>query len=300
MTSTTTLSQGGTRPCPVCGGRAGGKAFPFATRFNNIEFSYLRCTACRAVFVDPAPDSATLAKMYSRENYHVRHYDDVPKAAYHESAKLLRRFAPQGARVLDYGCGFGAFLSAARETGFDAFGVEFDAAAAKSASENSGCTVIPVSEFDPVKYAGTFDVVHLGDVIEHLAEPIDLVRTLVKCLKPAGILFTEGPLENNPSPVYWSAKTFGALARSIGRKPIPTNAPTHLMRVSAAQQRLFFSHVAQSLREEHWEVSETGWPYINGKGLKKQIGRAAKAVGGKTLMGVPFGNRFRAMHRLAA
>lgn len=288
------------RPCPVCGGRPGRQVFPFATRFNDIAFSYLRCSACRAVFVDPAPDSATLAKMYSRENYHVRHYDDVPKAAYQESALLLRRFAPKGARILDYGCGFGAFLAAAREAGFDAFGVEFDAGAAKSASENSGCPVVPVSEFEPAKFKGAFDVVHLGDVIEHLAEPRDLVRTLLTCLKPSGILFTEGPLENNPSPVYWSAKTFAVLARSLGRKQTAKNAPTHLMRVNAAQQRLFFSKVSPALREEHWEVSDTGWPYIHGRGLRKQIGRVAKAMSGRSLLGVPFGNRFRAMHKVAA
>ena len=44
------------RPCPICGGSARTRTFPYKTRFNDVTFDYLRCRSCSSVFVDPAPE----------------------------------------------------------------------------------------------------------------------------------------------------------------------------------------------------------------------------------------------------
>ena len=108
------------RQCPICGGSAGTRTFPYKTRFNDVVFDYVRCRSCSSVFVDPVPDANTFALMYSKASYHDVHYIDCESAHYGSSARLLRDFLPVGASVLDYGCGLGLFLKALKVEGFSA------------------------------------------------------------------------------------------------------------------------------------------------------------------------------------
>ena len=127
------------RECPICGGPAGMRTFPYKTRFNDVVFDYVRCRSCSSVFVDPVPDANTFALMFSKTSYHDVHYIDCDSAHYGSSAKLLRDFLPVGASVLDYGCGLGLFLKALKVEGFSATGVEFDEEAAAYAAKNAEC-----------------------------------------------------------------------------------------------------------------------------------------------------------------
>jgi 2-polyprenyl-3-methyl-5-hydroxy-6-metoxy-1,4-benzoquinol methylase len=209
--------------------------------FNNVHFSYMKCANCSSVFVDPVPDDQTFARMYAKAAYHDCHYEGLEDGAYAESAELLKRYVPAGASVLDYGCGLGAFLKALRVAGFDPYGVEFDGEAAGRASERSSCVAISVQDFEAQSVKPKFDVIHFGDVLEHLADPGRTLAELLCNLKPEGLLFVEGPLEINPSPVYWSARLFGAIKRLIRPKFLAGNAPTHLFRTGEKQQMNFFS-----------------------------------------------------------
>jgi 2-polyprenyl-3-methyl-5-hydroxy-6-metoxy-1,4-benzoquinol methylase len=286
------------RECPVCGGPAGQSAFPYATRFNGVTFKYLQCRSCASVFVSPVPDAETFAKMYAKAAYHDAYYLDSPNSQYRESARLLGRFLPRGARVLDYGCGLGIFLKALKEEGFSAAGVEFDAEAAAHAAGDTGCEALSAAAFRARQSAETYDALHLGDVLEHLPDPASTLRELLAYVKPGGLLFAEGPLENNPSPVLWAAQIFGAIKRVTKPAFIGATAPTHLMRVDAVRQFAFFSRVEPSLAPLHWEVQETGWPYAEGGRLKRVIARAATALGGREMLGTVLGNRFRGIFRL--
>src|SRR6516162_10046385 len=122
------------RPCPVCGGPAGSRAYPYATEFNACFFDYVRCRRCGAVFVDPIPDDKTLAVMYAKGSYHDQHYMKCESPHYASSARLLRGFLPAGSQVLDYGCGLGLFLLALKSEDFVPIGVEFDGDAAAYAA----------------------------------------------------------------------------------------------------------------------------------------------------------------------
>ena len=219
------------RECPLCGGAAGSRTFPHATRFSDVEFDYLRCRSCASVFVDPVPDADTFAKMYAKASYHDAHYIDGGPGHYESSAKLLADFLPKGASVLDYGCGLGLFLKALQAEGFLATGVEFDQEAADYAARNVGCPAFAVADFLSRPHAAAFDALHLGDVLEHLPQPSATLLELLCFVKPGGVLFVEGPLENNPSPVFWAARLFGAVKRRIKPDFAGGSPPTHLLRV---------------------------------------------------------------------
>jgi len=280
------------RSCPLCGADAEGTTFPYVTCFNDIRFSYLKCGGCSSVFVDPIPDSQTFARMYAKADYHDCHYEGKEDGAYAESTQLLRQYLPTGALVLDYGCGVGAFLRALNADGFVPYGVEFDRDAAHFAGQKAACMTMSVDDFMAQPDKPLFDAIHLGDVLEHLPDPAGTLRELLVHLKPGGVLFVEGPLEINPSPVYWAARLFGAFKRIVWPKFTPGHPPTHLFRTGAKQQLDFFTRVEPCLRLQHWDIYETGWPYAGGGTIKRVIAGLATRLGGKETFGVTFGNRF--------
>ena len=292
------MNQRARRPCPVCGGPSGKEAFPYTTRYNDITFDHVRCRCCASVFVDPIPGEDTFSSMYSKASYHDVHYIDSKSVQYGASAKLLRYFLPAGSSVLDYGCGLGLFLQTLRSEGFSATGVEYDEDAATYAAKITGCPVLTAEDFMSKQNKPTYDALHLGDVLEHLPEPCATLRELLCFVKPAGLLFVEGPLENNPSLVYWTARLFGAVKRRLNEKFKDTSAPTHLLRVNATQQLALFARAAPDLSRLYWNVHETGWPYANRGGVRRTIAGAALLLGGTRVMDVTFGNQFRGIFRL--
>jgi SAM-dependent methyltransferase len=285
------------RDCCICGGRPSTSAFPYSTRFDGIHFNYLKCGKCGSVIVDPVPDAQTFSKMYAKSAYHDRHYDGGERADYSESAQLLRQYLDEGAMVLDYGCGVGGFLKACKAQRFAPFGVEFDGDAARFAAENANCEVVRADAFANFHNAATFDAIHMGDVLEHLPDPVATVTHLLKSLKPGGVLFVEGPLEVNPSPVFWAARSYGVLKHVLKPDFLSNHPPTHLFRASATGQRAFFLRVSDRLTTSHWQVYETGWPYSRGGLIKRSIAALAVFLGGRKLAGATFGNRFKAILR---
>ena len=290
------------RACPLCGDTlTAGPAFPYATRFDERVFSYLRCASCRSVFVDPVPEAGTFTRMYTKAAYHDRFYEGLcDDARYRAAAEWLRGPLPPGARVLDYGCGLGGFLQAVAAAGWLPVGVEFDREAARRAQASVGCPVMTVEEFWGAADASRWDAIHLGDVLEHLPDPAATLGDLLERLRPGGLLFVEGPLEINPSLVYGAARLYGAIKRRLRPGALGNSPPTHLFRTAAGPQLAFFRRVAPRLELLDWQVYETGWPYADGGALKRAIAGLARVLGGRTVFGVTFGNRFCGLWRAPA
>jgi len=286
------------RPCPLCEAHASGPSFPYAIRYNDQVFRYLSCSDCRTVFVDPVPDAACFARMYDKSTYHDSYYSASCVAPYREAAMLLRQFAQPGSSVLDYGCGVGHFLLAVKDEGFLPFGVEFDTAAATAAAFRTGCPVVSVDDLENGLTIQIFDVLHLGDVLEHLPDPAVTLAGLLQRLKPGGLLFVEGPLETNPSAVYWAARSFGRVKHLFWPGEIGCGVPTHLFRTSAPAQSRFFRQRFPALQLLMWQVSESGWPYAQGNWLKRRIADAALLLSGMKWAGFNLGNRFSAIYQL--
>lgn len=286
------------RTCPLCDAKASSITFPYFTQFNSVQFNYFKCSACSSVFVDPIPDSQTFAKMYMKAAYHDVYYGGNKCGDYSESAHLLKEYLPSEATVLDYGCGVGAFLKALAQEGFIAYGVEFDVNVARFAEQNSNCKTFTVDQFLALADKPMFNAIHFGDVLEHLHDPAHTLKDLLGYLKPDGLLFVEGPLEINPSPVYWAARTFGWVKRIVNPHFVARHSPTHLFRTDAKQQLAFFHRIEPRLDLLSWSVYETGWPYASGSAVKRAIAAVARLMGGKRFFGVTFGNRFRCVFRV--
>ena len=282
------------RECPICGGFGTDVTFPYGANYNETHFSYIKCNDCKSVYVSPIPDLDTFSLMYKKTNYHNIHYSECDQREYKNSVDTLKLFI-SGERklVLDYGCGVGLFLKLLSDNGFDAKGVEFDQSAAYQAAKYANCEVFTIDEFG-LSDCNKYDCIHFGDVLEHLPDPYTTVFENLKKLNPGGVLFVEGPLEVNPSIVYYSALFFAFINRIFNKDKIPSYPPTHLFRVDAKQQLNFFNRY-ENLELVYWEVYETGFPYSYGGFIKKNIAKISKLISGKKVFSLVFGNRFRAI-----
>jgi len=101
-------------------------------------------------------------------------------------AATLRR-SPERIHLLDVGCSSGAFLRAAVQLGFDAEGVE-PAPAAARAAQAAGLKVRRGLLQEAGYAARSFDAVTLFEVIEHVRDPIALLRECHRILGPGGLL----------------------------------------------------------------------------------------------------------------
>jgi SAM-dependent methyltransferase len=176
------------RSCPVCGSSR------HDLLFTKNGGSYVRCTGCAMVFLNPVFTDASLTDYY-------RHNTTGQAAAHNSEEEFYRRIYTQGfevierhvkqGSVLDIGCSGGLFLDMARERGFSSYGIElnereFEIVKAK------GHTVwnTELSALDPQL---KFDVVCLWDVFEHIKDGVAYLSDLSKRLNPGGVVFLQIP-----------------------------------------------------------------------------------------------------------
>lgn len=95
-------------------------------------------------------------------------------------------------KLLDIGCGNGAFLARATEMGWQVQGCEVDPKAVTTC-RNIGLDVIEGDAFQPAFTADSFDVITMSHVIEHVVDQQALLRRVNTLLRPGGILWLAAP-----------------------------------------------------------------------------------------------------------
>lgn len=158
--------------------------------------------------LDPIPGPELWPLMYTDayfETYSVHHsscrgYLAGKKVAERVSEMRLERIQDYCAsgRLLDVGCAGGHFLAAARRRGYDVVGIEYSRTMAAYAKEAYGLDVLQ-GDFLELEVPGTFDIVHMEDVLEHLSDPFAVLKKIHHLVAPSGLLVVDGPLERQPN-----------------------------------------------------------------------------------------------------
>ena len=108
----------------------------------------------------------------------------------------IRKYKNSGV-VLDFGCSTGAFLRVAEEYGYQIHGVELNSLAAAHARNLLGPNILE-GTIDKFYYEKDFfDIIHIGDVIEHLLDPLCTLRLMNNFMKRGGLLIITAPNFNS-------------------------------------------------------------------------------------------------------
>ena len=111
-------------------------------------------------------------------------------------AQQMRHMPPhpvgrQG-RLLDVGCGNGAFLKLAQKAGWSVHGIDFDPIAVAEARE--GGLDIFLGDIDQLAaQEQTYDWITCSHVLEHVHHPQKLLKSMQRLLRPGGTLWLQTP-----------------------------------------------------------------------------------------------------------
>jgi 2-polyprenyl-3-methyl-5-hydroxy-6-metoxy-1,4-benzoquinol methylase len=123
---------------------------------------------------------------------------------------------PPGGRLLDVGCGPGAGLDAARDAGWEAWGLDLSAdAVARASARHPGHVAKGTLEDSPFP-PGSFDAITAFDLVEHVYEPRRFAAALAAALKPGGSVLIATPNVDS------------LLARATGRRWVSYKIPEHV------------------------------------------------------------------------
>ncbi len=123
-------------------------------------------------------------------------YNNKPEDYYSNVRKEMLKYLPSGAaKIIDVGCGNGAFGKVLKEKGItEVWGIELmpdeAALAEKTLDKVFAGPVEGNLDKLPTEY---FDVAYFNDVLEHLSDPYDVLKKIKTNLKTGGVVISSIP-----------------------------------------------------------------------------------------------------------
>ncbi|WP_038038078.1 class I SAM-dependent methyltransferase [Thermorudis peleae] len=240
-----------TRPCLLCGQRFTGRAF--------------LCRACAARYAAVPPTTAVRQLFYERVDEVYPQWANT-YGAYNAPLGLLAwlRQQPRSARVVELGAGGGFLLQELAAWGFrDLTAVDLARTALRAIHERVPVARVIGGDAERLPLAtAAFDVVIACDLLEHLPDPAEHVREVVRVLRPGGYYLIKTPNRLLGEPYYrlaglydypfWHPSLFtpGSLARllrawgfSCRFVPQPALTPAQLRKLPSPVLRALARHL---------------------------------------------------------
>jgi SAM-dependent methyltransferase len=155
------------------------------------------CRECGVLFVNPLPSQDELVERYApqgawAETRKVRAGRPPAQTPTRDPRAVLLdalepyvpvHRPPPGARVIDFGCGEGKFLDKLQDAGWETFGIE----------PSTSTPFRRHHRLDQPPQDGSFDFAILHHVLEHVTNPLHILRDLAGALRDGGVLFVGVP-----------------------------------------------------------------------------------------------------------
>jgi len=203
------------RPCPLCASEDVETLHrqDFATPRELLappSYDVVKCEKCGFVYANQRVSQASLDKVYESHSKYATNVTIDPQAEASASPPidprwdldrlagvagyLAERIPDKSLRILDAGCSNGSFLSFLRDRGFTSLlGLDPSRSAVANAIAHNHVEAITGSFISPPDDIGTFDVVALSHVLEHLTDVQDAIKSLHRLLRPGGLAYIEVP-----------------------------------------------------------------------------------------------------------
>ena len=180
---------------------------------SGLWFAIVRCNVCQLMYTNPRPTPSTIHRYYPVDYQPHRRPGKMQQSRTAKPlwGKLFGRPCserrgelpwPKPGRLLDFGCGGGAFLKRMADRGWQVTGLDASVGAGRAVQEELGLKVLtgtlPHSDLRPC----SFDVVTMWQSLEHVHRPLNVLRHAYQLLVPGGKLIVATP-NIESLPYYW-------------------------------------------------------------------------------------------------
>jgi len=151
-----------------------------------------KCLRCGLAYTSPRRKDADILAGYRRtaDQEYATECDSRSMNACRALARIRRH--ARGGRLLEVGCSTGYFLKAAQNT-YEVTGVEPSAWSGRYAREKLGLEIAASTLQEAHFPDDCFDVVALIDVIEHVTDPLGMMREVARVVRDDGIVYLVTP-----------------------------------------------------------------------------------------------------------
>jgi 2-polyprenyl-3-methyl-5-hydroxy-6-metoxy-1,4-benzoquinol methylase len=175
--------------CPLCGKQSLPhwcyflpSSATYIPDFNPVRV-WLKCGDCNHLFAQSFPEDVTDSYDMQTQERFFPYYEKLLK-----SLKSLSK----GKELLEIGIGGCECALVARNMGFNVFGIDINEKLVEYAGEKHGLNA-EVHDFIKFEPGKKWDIIIMGDVLEHVSDPVAAVRKVSELLADKGVFWISTP-----------------------------------------------------------------------------------------------------------
>lgn len=235
------------KQCPICQSKQLQTVIATSTDYISKDvFDVMQCVCCQVSFTCPCPEDI--------EQYYPKQYRKYSKLVlrvlrYFYQARVQRwsRLFDKPGHALEVGCGPGIMLDILQRQGWQVKGLERSEQATEYARNVYNLDVVG-ENIENLSLNEKYDLIILFNVLEHITDPLTLIRECAKRLNPHGRVIV-----NVPNFDSWQAKWFRDMWLHL-------DVPRHLFHFSKNSLQVLFNQAGLTIDSESYISIEHG-PY---------------------------------------
>lgn len=265
--------------CNLCGSDKAVR-LPFRYAFKGRFLWLYECADCQLRSIWPRPSDEEITEMYASDyfteadsaTHHMNtdYLELLNSGDYSDGVAYMKKYCSKGS-ILEIGCATGNFLYALHHAGYTVKGIELSSFAVDYAKQHFGLSLInePFSPalLDKDIFENEFDVIVMGDVLEHFTNPTEAMQLAHRILKPGGVAIIHLPGTLN----LISSKLAFGIYRLTGKQKTMTIPPYHLTEFSPGSIREMCKRTGFSRTILHHDIKHPSTIPLRGTFIENMV-----------------------------
>lgn len=165
----------------------------------------IKCLKCDHVQLYPIPTPEEDKEFYDKEmqSVGIKYFFSLNElrrlsvSDVNRRSVLIQKTIQKNKKILEIGSGDGFFLEKMQNYGYKMTGIEVSKHRRIKSRKTTNVKVLDIDLVQNVPNIGSFDGIVLFHVLEHIRDPINFLKNILKLLKPRGKLIVEVPNFND-------------------------------------------------------------------------------------------------------